>query len=353
MSEGTAPWCFDCERAHKDPCRNEPRPGEVDNRTWHERVDSVRESFLETGKVKLAQPDDGGAREREPWKSDNGRQAYEVGLDLAALDDPTGVIADAIDLLATWQPDDAPTSPPSEASTAEEDEAMHQRWRHHPKRVEVLDEIADAARDSFRGDPAVETTLALALGTLDLIDADSERSLEEFAPSEVGTQKFQSEHFTLEYMAGICRDLACGEKVQIKGKLERAKFEQHAERLCNVADARVPPSEVSGERGRIVTRLKEIAGTAADISDDEREALDQAVDLLAPTDTETAEAVGFALEHPDGGFMKYNDEIVVFDSRERAEKQTNHCTIVPLYLAPPKPSKGAREAARRARTSTR
>lgn len=58
--------------------------------------------------------DDGGAREREPWKSDNGRQAYEVGLDLAALDDPTGVIADAIDLLATWQPDDAPTSPPSE-----------------------------------------------------------------------------------------------------------------------------------------------------------------------------------------------------------------------------------------------
>ena len=45
------------------------------------------------------------SEEPEAWVSDNGRTALEVALDLAALDDPTGVIGDAIDLLATWQPD--------------------------------------------------------------------------------------------------------------------------------------------------------------------------------------------------------------------------------------------------------
>ena len=52
------------------------------------------------------------SEEPELWMSDNGRTALEVALDLAALDDTTGVIGDAIDLLATWQPDAlAPAEP--------------------------------------------------------------------------------------------------------------------------------------------------------------------------------------------------------------------------------------------------
>lgn len=172
--------------------------------------DLLREEELKV--VPIPQPDDGGAREREPGKGRCGRCSYYAGQHpiRALLSKPAcaewvpqcgkivGRTTNTFDVCCTKEQGhggshiSAPTSPPSEASTAEEDEAMHQRWRHHPKRVEVLDEIADAARDSFRGDPAVETTLALALGTLDLIDADSERSLEEFAPSEVSGEAIEN-----------------------------------------------------------------------------------------------------------------------------------------------------------------
>ena len=59
---------------------------------------------LEAMKYGVDLPPEPTGAQGEPWVSDNGRQAHEVGLDLAALDDPTGVIGDAIDLLATWQP---------------------------------------------------------------------------------------------------------------------------------------------------------------------------------------------------------------------------------------------------------
>lgn len=73
------------------------------------------------GEGEKAEPSAPKAEEAgEPWTSDNGRQAYEVGLDLAALDDPTGVIEDAIDLLATWQPD-APPKPASHKAGGERD----------------------------------------------------------------------------------------------------------------------------------------------------------------------------------------------------------------------------------------
>ncbi len=59
----------------------------------------------------------GGDDWLEDWRSDNGRGALEVALDLLAVDDPTGVVGDAIDLLATFQERVSPPDPKAEAAT--------------------------------------------------------------------------------------------------------------------------------------------------------------------------------------------------------------------------------------------